>query len=119
MTDAERAIWQMFRSRQIEHLKFRRQVPIGRYVVDFICHESRLIVEIDGGQHDSMASTETARTEVLQAQGYRVLRFWNNDVLANIEGVHALIVQHLHPHHPHPALRADLSPQGRGEEKAF
>jgi len=73
--------------------KFRRQVPIGRYIADFLCHEARLIVEIDGGQHDRSAPQEAARSGFLQSEGYRVLRFWNNDVLANLDGVHAIIAE--------------------------
>jgi adenine-specific DNA-methyltransferase len=114
MTDAERAIWLILRSRQIEHRKFRRQVPFGRYIADFVCHEARLIVEVDGGQHDPDTAGEATRTAFLEGQGYRVLRFWNNDVLANPEGVQAVMVQHLLQHHPHPALRADLPHRGGG-----
>jgi very-short-patch-repair endonuclease len=114
MTDAERAMWQILRSRQIEHLKFRRQVPIGRYIGDFVCHQARLVIEIDGGQHDASSRQETARMEFLEREGYRVLRFWNNDVLANPDGVYSMIVEELHWHHPHPALRADLPHQGGG-----
>ena len=115
LTDAERAIWQLLRSHQIEHFRFRRQVPIGRYIADFVCHEAQLIIEIDGGQHDPTLRDELARTQFLESQGYRILRFWNNDVLANPEGVHTVIVEHLRLHHPHPALRADLPHQGGGE----
>ena len=75
--------------------KFRRQVPIGRYIADFVCHEARLIVEIDGGQHDRASPQEAERSGFLQSEGYRVLRFWNNEVLANPDGVHQTIADEL------------------------
>jgi very-short-patch-repair endonuclease len=107
MTEAERRLWQILRSHQMKGYKFRRQVPIGRYVADFVCHEARLIVEIDGGQHDRSSCREAARTEFLQNEGYRILRFWNNDVVANLDGVHQTIAGELRritptqtlPHH--------------------
>ncbi len=86
-TTAEQRLWRYLRGRQLAGCKFRRQRPIGRYVVDFVCMERRLIVELDGGQHDWRASIDQTRTEALAAAGYRVVRFWNNDVLANTEGV--------------------------------
>ncbi len=95
MTEAERQIWQILRSQQMQGHKFRRQVPIGRYIADFVCHEARLIVEIDGGQHDRASPREAERTGFLQHEGYRVLRFWNNEVLANLDGVHATIADAL------------------------
>jgi very-short-patch-repair endonuclease len=87
MTEAER-IWEILRLHQLEGRKFRRQVPIGRYIADFVCHEARPIVEIDGGQHDRASPSEAERTRFLEREGYRVLRFWNNEVLANLNGVH-------------------------------
>jgi adenine-specific DNA-methyltransferase len=91
MTDAERHVWRMLRLHQMNRPRFRRQVPLGRYIVDFVCHEARLIVEIDGGQHDPSSLGETARTRFLESEGYRVLRFWNNEVLTNLEGVYEVI----------------------------
>lgn len=84
-TDAEDAFWQAVRNRQIEGFKFRFQHSLLPYVADFACLEARLIVEIDGGQHSGEADAE--RTRDLEARGFRVLRFWNNDVLTNLEGV--------------------------------
>jgi very-short-patch-repair endonuclease len=85
-TDAERKLWYRLRSRSIVGFKFVRQEPIGRYVVDFICRERRLIVEVDGGQHaDSQSDLD--RDCWLAEHRYRVLRFWNNDVMMNIDGV--------------------------------
>ncbi len=88
-TDAEKAIWRLLRNRQFSTLKFRRQQPIGRYFVDFYCHERRLVIEIDGGQH-SVARDEE-RTAYLESGRLTVLRFWNNDVLGNPEGVWEVI----------------------------
>jgi very-short-patch-repair endonuclease len=95
MTEAERRIWQILRSHQMKGYKFRRQVPIGRYVADFVCHEARLIIEIDGGQHDRSSLREAERSGFLQDEGYRVLRFWNNEILANLDGVHETIADEL------------------------
>ena len=75
--------------------KFRRQVPIGRCIADFVCHEARLIVEIDGGQHDRSSPQEAERSGFLEKEGYRILRFWNNEVLANPDGVHQTIADEL------------------------
>jgi very-short-patch-repair endonuclease len=84
-TDAERRLWHRLRSRSLFGLKFVRQEPIGPYVVDFICREQRLIVELDGGQHADSKS-DVVRDQWLAEHGYRVLRFWNNDVTGNIDG---------------------------------
>jgi len=78
MTDAEREIWHRLRNRAFMGYKFRRQYPIGPYIVDFACPTCRLVVELDGGQHDEARGA--ARTRHLEAAGYRILRFWNNDV---------------------------------------
>lgn len=86
-TEAEKALWRVLRNRGFEGLKFRRQVPVGSYIADFLCESENLIVEVDGGQHDTQMAYDEARTRYLQSQGFRVVRFWNNDVLRNIEGV--------------------------------
>ena len=88
-TDAERLLWKHLRQRQFEGLHFRRQVPIGSYFADFLCHQYKLIVEIDGGHHNSSTQTEYDKTrdDFLRDQGFQVLRFWNNDVMGNLEGV--------------------------------
>ena len=91
-TDAERLLWQRLRNRQVSGLKFRRQEPLGPYVVDFFCLARRLIVEVDGGQHAAAGNRDTARTAWFQARGYRVVRFWNTEVIENIEGVLETIV---------------------------
>ena len=86
-TDAERNLWFHIRNRQLEGWKFRRQLPVGQYIVDFACAELRIIVEIDGGQHAEQILYDLNRTKILQSKGYKVVRFWNNEVLGNIEGV--------------------------------
>ena len=103
MTDAERHLWRYLRRRQVDGHRFRRQFPVGRYVVDFICLEAGLVVELDGGQHAN-SRVDTLRTGILEAAGYRVLRFWNNDALGNIEGVIAEISRVLEFARPHPSL---------------
>jgi very-short-patch-repair endonuclease len=94
MTDAECALWRLLRQRQINGLRFRRQVPIDHYIVDFACLEARLVIEVDGGQHFE-SETDKRRDAYLQVQGFRVLRFWNNDVLSNPDGVHRVITETL------------------------
>jgi very-short-patch-repair endonuclease len=103
MTVAENSLWRILRSRQIEGQRFRRQVPLGRYIVDFLCHQARLVIEVDGGQHEPSSLQEAERSRFLKSQGYRVLRFWNHEILENPDGVHAMIVGHLRDH-PHPTL---------------
>jgi len=85
-TDAETVLWNRIRNRQIDGHKFARQVPISGYICDFVCREFNLIVEVDGGQHNESAA-DAVRDRRLTEQGYKVLRFWNNDVLGNIEGI--------------------------------
>jgi very-short-patch-repair endonuclease len=86
-TDAERLLWKHLRSRQLIGFKFRRQQIIAPYIVDLVCFETRLIVELDGGQHTEQQTEDTVRTIFLESQGFRVVRFWNNEVFENIEGV--------------------------------
>jgi very-short-patch-repair endonuclease len=88
-TDAEKALWTKLRNRELEGVKFRRQQPIGPYIVDFVSFQRRLIIEIDGGQHNEGREKERdeKRTTKLKERGYRIVRFWNNEVLTNLEGV--------------------------------
>ena len=88
-TDAERILWTRLKNKQLEGVKFRRQQLIGLYIVDFVSFEKRLVLEIDGGQHNEgeMRERDKDRTMWLKESGYQVLRFWNNEVLLNIEGV--------------------------------
>jgi|SRR6516225_6160702 very-short-patch-repair endonuclease len=88
-TEVERKLWQRLRSRQLNGAKFRRQHPIGSYVVDFFCLDARLVIELDGSQHgeENERQADQRRTAYLESQGYRVLRFWNEEVMDNIDGV--------------------------------
>lgn len=102
MTDAEVRLWFHLRNRAFVRYKFRRQHPIGPYVVDFVCIEARLAVELDGGQHANMAS-DALRTAFLEAEGYRVLRFWNNDILKQTAAVLEALRLELLRGCPHPS----------------
>jgi very-short-patch-repair endonuclease len=87
MTRAEWKLWHHLRRKQIGGLRFRRQYPIGDYIVDFICLPARLIIEVDGGQHAQMEQEDAQRTAWLESQGFRVIRFWNNEVMETMEHV--------------------------------
>ena len=110
MTEAERAIWQYLRAEQMG-VKFRRQTPIGQYIVDFVCFSHKLVIEIDGGQHADSASDQ-ARDAFLVSQGFKVLRFWNNEVVQQLDGVYETVrlalIELMHgdeaveSSHPHP-----------------
>ncbi len=105
MTDAERKLWYQLRDRRFAGLKFKRQVPIGRFIADFACLEHHLIVEVDGSQHALAEEKDADRTKALEAMGFLVVRCWNNEVLTNIEGVLHGILAELHldvPEPPHP-----------------
>ncbi|TDQ82038.1 very-short-patch-repair endonuclease [Dongia mobilis] len=110
MTAAEKELWRAIRNHQLENAHFRRQFPIGPYVADFCCRRARLVIEVDGGQHaDNLR--DDRRSRYLATQGYRVLRFWNNDVIENIGGVVEKIRADLRLHDPHP----NPPPEGRGD----
>ncbi|MEW6776693.1 MAG: endonuclease domain-containing protein [Bdellovibrionota bacterium] len=96
-TDAERLLWRHLRRREVAGFKFRRQHPIGPYITDFICLEKKLIIEVDGGQHNEtpVIERDQARAEWLESEGFRVLRFWNNEVMQNAEGVIEKILETL------------------------
>ncbi|OGP75878.1 MAG: hypothetical protein A2V86_05740 [Deltaproteobacteria bacterium RBG_16_49_23] len=87
MSNAEQALWNVLRGRQVSGLKFRRQHPLGDYILDFVCLEYKLVIEVDGGQHVQQAGYDENRTRELQVAGFCVLRFWNNEVLNEIESV--------------------------------
>jgi very-short-patch-repair endonuclease len=98
-TEAERRLWSVLRNGQMNGLKFRRQVEIDGYIVDFLCPERRVIIEVDGGQHTP--ERDARRTAFLESQGFRLIRFWNDDVLENLDGVWAMIEEALSaPPHP-------------------
>jgi very-short-patch-repair endonuclease len=112
-TEAERKLWWHLCHRPpLRGSHFRRQVQIGPYIADFSCHQLKLVIEIDGGQHGAQTTKDEIRTLRLASEGYRVLRFWNNDVLSNIDGV-LTEIQNAMTTTPTP----DPSPQGGGEKK--
>jgi very-short-patch-repair endonuclease len=104
MTDAERSLWRSLCGRQMGGYKFRRQHPFGDFILDFICLEKRLVIEVDGGQHGEQLEADFARTDRLTQSGFRVLRFWNHEVLMQTEAVQTKILSALqvrdeaHPH---------------------
>jgi len=108
MTDAERALWRMLRESFGEQ-HFRRQVPIRHFIADFASHLAKLVIEVDGGQHNE--AVDAVRTGVIQDEGYRVIRFWNDEVLGNRDGVWKVIDGALPDRHPTPAPPH----QGEGE----
>ena len=117
MTDAERKLWFALRDRRFQSFKFRRQVPLGPYVADFLSFTSRLVVEVDGGQH-AESERDAKRDRWLSEINFRVVRVWNNDVLSNLEGVLTLLAGEL-ANTPHPASRLSSMPPSpaRGEGK--
>ena len=108
-TEAEQRLWYHLRAHRFHGLKFKRQKPMGRYIVDFVCIERRLIIELDGSQHSEQMDYDQSRDAWLRSRGYTVLRFWNNDVLQQLENVLEQIRLTLSPG-PSPA-------SGRGELK--
>ncbi len=117
MTNAETKLWFALRDRRFQSFKFRRQVPIGPYVADFLSYASRLIVEVDGGQH-AESERDAGRDRWLAENDFRIVRFWNNEVLSNLEGVLTALAAELAVT-PHPASRLRLTPPSpaRGEGK--
>jgi very-short-patch-repair endonuclease len=116
-TDAEKRLWRRLNNRQLAGCKFVRQEPIGPYFADFACRERRLVVELDGSQH-AESEYDRVRDAFMAERGYRVLRFWNHEVMTNLDGVLETIYAALDPEPPpHPAAsQLDLSPQaGRGD----
>ena len=109
-TNAEAIIWATLRGARMQDLKFKRQQPIGAYIVDFVCFECGLVVEIDGGQHAEDVSADQHRSQWLQSQGFRVLRFWNNEVIERRDDVLESIIRALREY-PSPQ---PLSHKGRG-----
>ena len=122
MTNAERLLWQHLRNRELGGYKFRRQRPVGPYIVDFVCLEKKLVIEVDGGQHAGQVELDAKRSGYLEEKGYLVLRFWNNEVLKETESVLTVILSSLDGNvaSSYPLTPA-LSPrgEGRGEGVAF
>lgn len=115
-TDAERWLWRHLRLRQLGGFKFRRQHPFGDFVLDFVCLDRKVVVEVDGSQHVLQSAADAARTAALQAAGFMVVRFWNNQVLKDIDGVLETVLQVLESdrqHHPHPSPPLE----GEGEDR--
>ena len=108
MTDAEKLLWYRLRAHRFIRAKFKRQQPLGNYIVDFVCFEAKLVIEVDGGQHFDNTQ-DMQRDEWLRGQGFEVMRFWNNEVLGQTESVMEKILQVLTPS-PQP-----LSHEGRGD----
>jgi very-short-patch-repair endonuclease len=99
-TDAEQLLWRHLRMKQMEGLKFRRQQPIDHYIADFVCFENRIIIEVDGGQHAAEGNKDKERDSYVQQLGFKVLRFWNNEVFQNITGVLEVIRENCLSHPP-------------------
>lgn len=119
-TEAEAKLWSGLRAGRLNGFKFRRQVPIGPFIADFVCPAAKLIVELDGSQHAEQQGYDARRTEFLVSEGYRVLRFWNHDVLGSCSDVLEAILQHVDVAAPLPgASRLSLSPSGRGFFEEF
>ena len=112
MTDAERLLWRHLRAGRLDGVKFRRQHPVSGYVADFCAYSRGLIIELDGGQHADQVAYDARRSEALSRKGYRVIRFWDNEVLTNMEGVLEAIRTALMCPSPQP------SPGGRGGIRA-
>jgi very-short-patch-repair endonuclease len=118
MTDAERRLWFALKDRRFDTFKFRRQVPIGPYIADFVCFEARLGVEVDGGQHAESAR-DGERDVWLTRNAFRVVRYWNNDVLQNLEGVLTDLAAELNKTpHPSSSFRSTPPSPARGEGRS-
>ena len=117
MTEAERKLWGALRAKRFDGFKFKRQVPIGRFIADFICFEKRLIIEVDGGQH-SESKRDMVRDAWLISQGFRVLRFWNVDIHQALDGTLIAILDALNQG-PSSGASRHLLPQGEKEEQAL
>ncbi len=119
LTEAEQLRWSQLRAGRLSGFKFRRQQPIGPFIADFVCQEAKLIVEADGSQHVE-SQNDARRDAFLNAKGYRVLRFWNNDIHTNMAGVKEAILVALSDPHPSAALRLPPSPlKGEGITEAL
>ena len=125
LTDTERLLWSKLRGKQFGGFKFRKQAPIGQFIVDFVCFDRKVIVELDGGQHVAAAEADKQRTEWLNSQGFRVLRFWNHDVIEDTDTVLEAIWLALQmpptltlPHKGGGDLRAEPSPTRGGDLRA-
>jgi very-short-patch-repair endonuclease len=114
-TEAEDKLWSRLRDRRLQGWKFRRQEPIGPYRPDFVCAKAKLIVELDGSQHVDAVNYDESRTKFLTGQGYRVIRFWNNEVFTDMDSVLEKILSELEQQRPHPARFASCPSPLQGE----
>jgi very-short-patch-repair endonuclease len=112
-TDAEKLLWYRLRNRQLADCKFRRQQVIGPYIADFLCLEPKLIIELDGGQHATQQDQDQQRTRFLESLGYKVLRFWNHEVLNDTDAVLEVIRRAIVIRFPHP----NPLPEGEGVKR--
>jgi very-short-patch-repair endonuclease len=120
MTDAERVLWNIIKGKNLQGWKFRRQQPLGAYIADFYCAQARLIIEVDGGQHMDRENHDSQCDAWLATAGYRVMRFWNHEVLANPEGVVQRIMEMLDaPHDSAIAFGSASSPPPQGGSKVL
>ena len=113
LTDAEQGLWNIIRNRQVSGYRFRRQAPIGPYIIDFVCFENRLVIEVDGGQHLERADYDAERTAWLESAGFRVVRFWNNQVLQEKDAYGKRFLRRFEILHPHPSLPPSRADRGR------
>lgn len=113
MTEVETRLWYHVRAKRFDGVKFRRQHPIEGYIVDFVCLKKRVVIELDGGQHCENVH-DAQRDAVLHSLGFTVLRFWNHEVMENIDGVLCVIAQHVGAYHPLPIP----PPEGGGDAQA-
>lgn len=119
-TDAERLLWSQLRAKRLDGYKFRRQQPIGKYIVDFVCFERKIVIELDGGQHSEpeRKAYDKERDDWLETEGYNVLRFWDNEVLLNMRGIlevtRARCLEHP-PLNPLPSRERDREGSSQGE----
>ena len=118
-TDAEGLLWHYLRGKQLEGYKFRRQQPIGPYIVDFVCMSRKLVIELDGSQHAEQHAYDKVRDEYLMGKGYRIMRFWNNEVFQSCNSVLDTVYQALvnpPPHQPSPDGSASATPPQGGSD---
>ena len=95
LTDVEKILWYWLRRKNIHNARFRKQAPLGKYIVDFVCYDPKLIIELDGGQHSLQHSYDKKRDAWLEGEGFEVMRFWNNEVVENVEGVLGAVMERL------------------------
>ena len=117
MTDVEQKLWYQLRAKRFASYKFRRQVPMQKYIADFVCYEPRIVIEVDGGQHADQKEYDQKRDEFFMQKGFKVLRFWNNEVMENMEGVLTVILNTLQVTPlPNPLPQGERGQEGMEEK---